>query len=89
MLAYVLRFFQESFATPLPWEGDAAGFYRNEVTSDVGPVGGGFNDDGSIASYANYPGTSTIPELVGWTLFGWFMVCKSNLIRVLAAYRLA
>lgn len=76
MLAYVLRFFQESFSSPLPWEGRVDEFYRGEVTADVGPSGGAFNDDGSIASYESYTGTATIAELCAWTFFGWFVVCK-------------
>ena len=60
MLGWVLRYFQHSFQSPLPWEGRINDFYRNDVTADVSPVGGSFNDDGSVASYVSYPGTVRI-----------------------------
>ncbi|KAF2259770.1 creatine transporter [Lojkania enalia] len=74
MLAWVLRYFEKSFSSPLPWEGRIQEFYRGDVTQDVAPVGGEFNDDGSIASYATYPGTAVVPETAAWTFFAWFMV---------------
>lgn len=74
MLAWVLRFFQNSFASPLPWEGRIQEFYRGDVTADVEPVGGEFNPDGSIASYASYPGLAIVPETAAWTFFAWFTV---------------
>ena len=74
MLAWVLRFFQGSFQNPLPWQGRIQEFYRNDVTADVAPVGGSFNDDGSVASYVSYPGIAIVPETAAWTFFGWFCV---------------
>lgn len=66
MLAYVLRYFEGSFQSPLPWEGDTESFYRG-VTAHVEPVEG---DNG----YMVYPGTSVVPELAAWTFFAWFCV---------------
>ena len=74
MLGWVLRYFQHSFQSPLPWEGRINDFYRNDVTADVPPVGGSFNADGSVASYVSYPGTAIIPETAAWTFFAWFVV---------------
>lgn len=66
MLAYVLRYFEASFHTPLPWEGDTDNFYAM-VHGGVDPVEG---DNG----YMVYPGISVVPELAGWTFFAWFCV---------------
>lgn len=77
MLAWVLRYFQGSFASPLPWEGRVEDFYRVDVTADVEPVGGNFYPDGDVASYARYPGTDVIAENAAWTFFAWFVIWLS------------
>lgn len=77
MLAWVLRYFQGSFSSPLPWAGRVEEFYTQDVTAYVEPVGGEFNDDGSIASYTSYPGVSVIPETAAWTFFAWFVIWLS------------
>jgi solute carrier family 6 GABA transporter-like protein 1 len=69
MLAWVLRFFQHSFQSPLPWAGRVQEFYREDVTRDIAPVGG---ED--MASWVSYPGLAIIPETAAWTFFAWFTV---------------
>ena len=77
MLAWVLKYFQNSFSSPLPWAGRVEEFYRQDITADVEPVSGEFYPDGSIASYASYPGTAIIPETAAWTFFAWFVIWLS------------
>ena len=74
MLAYVLKYFQASFKSPLPWVGRVNEFYREDVVADVGPTGGSFNADGSVASYTSYSDLTVVPHLAYWNFFSWFVV---------------
>ena len=69
MLAWVLRYFQHSFQSPLPWEGRVNDFYRGDVTRDVAPVGGD-----TMAEWVIYPGINIVAETAAWTFFAWFTV---------------
>lgn len=74
MLSYVMVYFRSSFRSNLPWAGDPEGYYNNQVIEAGDPVGGSFNDDGTVASYVAYPQAAMDGELVGWTIFAWAVV---------------
>ncbi|KAG4441874.1 hypothetical protein IFR05_002675 [Cadophora sp. M221] len=74
ILCFVMNYFRNSFTSPLPWTGRGDDFYMGDVVANVDPTPGSYNDDGSIASYVNYPGTAIVPETAGWAAFIFFVV---------------
>lgn len=74
-LAWIMVYFRNSFASPLPWEGRADDFYERDVVANVDPIPGNFSADGSrVVDYTAYPGVGLIGETVGWTAFTWLLV---------------
>ncbi|KAM0335144.1 hypothetical protein ACHAQA_000185 [Verticillium albo-atrum] len=74
LLAWVMKYFRLSFQSPLPWSGkDTSEFFANEVVQFVGPEGGSYNPDGSVAEYMTWPGTALVGETAGWAIFTWFV----------------
>lgn len=74
ILCFVMNYFRNSFTSPLPWTGRGSDFYIDDVVANVDPIPGSYNDDGSVASYVNYPGTAIVPETAGWAAFIFFVV---------------
>ncbi|KAK0105417.1 hypothetical protein ONS96_004807 [Cadophora gregata f. sp. sojae] len=74
ILCFVMKYFRNSFTSPLPWTGRTSEFYMDDVVANVDPVPGTFNSDGTVATYTDYPGTGIIPETAGWAAFIFFVV---------------
>lgn len=77
IIAWIMRYFQGSFQSPLPWTEDGRGFFENTVVANVPvipAVYSGPNNTGSVVEYATYPGTGMVGHTVGWVAFSWFVV---------------
>ena len=74
-LAWIMNYFRNSFASPLPWENRIEDFYNNDVVANPDSIQGGLTNGGKdIASYTTYPAVALIGETVGWSAFIWFLI---------------
>ncbi|KAF1833896.1 SNF-domain-containing protein [Decorospora gaudefroyi] len=76
ILSWVMVYFRNSFqgASSFPWN-DNPEQYFYQVVNRVLPQEAAYSEDGSsVLSYAKYTGTDVSGELIGWTLFSWFVV---------------
>jgi solute carrier family 6 GABA transporter-like protein 1 len=76
ILSWVMVYFRNSFqsASSFPWIEDPPAYF-SQVVNEVPAIPATYSDDGhTVLSYATYPGTSLSGELVGWTMFSWFIV---------------
>ncbi|KAJ2899397.1 hypothetical protein MKZ38_003069 [Zalerion maritima] len=73
IIAWVMRYFQNSFQSPLPWTTDADSFYIDEVIANTAPSDPVY-DGSTVVKYANYPDTGMIGATAGWCAFVWFVV---------------
>lgn len=72
-LAWIMVYFRYSFHNPLPWGGRATEFYNEVVGIVPYPTPGEETSNG----WVNYNDISMNGEMVGWTLFTWFLVWLS------------
>jgi solute carrier family 6 GABA transporter-like protein 1 len=74
-LAWIMRYFQESFTSPLPWTNRIDDFYYNDVLQRGEINEGSLSADGnSVLSFTGYPNGALIGETVGWSIFVWFLI---------------
>ncbi|KAI6780460.1 uncharacterized protein J7T54_002857 [Emericellopsis cladophorae] len=66
ILAWIMVYFQNSFSSPLPWEGRGQEYFMYHVVSAVDPV--------EKNGWITYPGTKLVGDLMGWNTFTWFLV---------------
>jgi solute carrier family 6 GABA transporter-like protein 1 len=70
-----MRYFQESFTSPLPWANRIDDFYYNDVLQRGEINEGSLSADGnSVLSFTGYPNGALIGETVGWSIFVWFLI---------------
>jgi solute carrier family 6 GABA transporter-like protein 1 len=70
-----MRYFQESFSSPLPWAGRIDEFYYKDVLQRGEITEGSLSADGnSVLSYTSYPNGALVGQTVGWSIFVWFLI---------------
>ncbi|RAR04190.1 creatine transporter [Stemphylium lycopersici] len=74
ILSWVMVYFRNSFqsADNFPWNEDPQAYF-DQVVNKVPAIPAEYNG-GEVTRYATYPGTALDGELVGWTMFSWFIV---------------
>jgi solute carrier family 6 GABA transporter-like protein 1 len=76
ILSWVMVYFRNSFqsASSFPWLEDPPAYFTH-VVNEVPPIPANYSADGhTVINYAVYPDSSVSGELIGWTLFSWFIV---------------
>jgi len=76
ILSWIMVYFRNSFqsASNFPWRDDPQAYFQT-VVHKTPPIPAVYSDDGSsVLSYATYPDVGLSGELVGWTMFSWFIV---------------
>ena len=71
-LAWIMIYFRYSFHNPLPWGGRATEFYNDIVGVIPEPK---YVDD--MSRWVEFAGSKMNGEMVGWTIFTWFLVWLS------------
>jgi solute carrier family 6 GABA transporter-like protein 1 len=75
ILSWVMVYFRNSFqgASSFPWIENPQAYFSH-VVNEVPAIPAVYSADGSsVEQYAVYPGTGASGELIGWTLFSWFI----------------
>jgi len=76
ILSWVMVYFRNSFqsANDFPWRENPQAYF-DQVVNTVPPIPANYSSDGSqVIDYASYPGSGVSGELIGWTIFAWFVV---------------
>lgn len=68
IIAWIMRYFQESWTSPLPWTNRGEEFYTEDVR---GISANSIEADGSSIKYSD---TNMVPLTVAWVTFVWFVV---------------
>lgn len=73
IIAWIMKYFQNSFQSPLPWTGRGNDFYLGDVIANTAPTDPVY-DGARVVEWANYPDRDVIGSTAGWAAFVWFVV---------------